>query len=69
VYLFSKLIPTYIYSVLLKCVRKIQTVIELTHQNKLLFYLPFFRKLKFIFTLFPVNESFMDGTVKVYEKG
>jgi hypothetical protein len=35
-----------------------------THQNKLLFYLPFFRKLKFIFTVFRVIESFMDGTVK-----
>jgi hypothetical protein len=39
-----------------------------THQNKLLFYLPFFRKLKFvlkfIFTVFRVIESFMNGTVK-----
>jgi hypothetical protein len=39
-----------------------------THQNKLLFYLPFFQKLRFmvefIFTVFRVIESFMDGTVK-----
>jgi hypothetical protein len=39
-----------------------------THQNKLLFHLPFFRKLKFmlefIFTVFRVIESFMDGMVK-----
>jgi hypothetical protein len=55
----------------------IQRVIEMcsenlngdgTHQNKLLFYLPFFRKLKFvlkfIFTVFRVIESFMNGTVK-----
>jgi hypothetical protein len=38
------------------------------HQNKLLFYLLFFRKLKFmfefIFTVFRVMKSFMDGTVK-----
>jgi hypothetical protein len=38
------------------------------HQDKLLFCLPFFRKLKFmlefIFTVFRVIESFMDGTVK-----
>jgi hypothetical protein len=39
------------------------------YQNKLLFYLPFFRKLRFIFilsifTVFRVIESFMDGTVK-----
>jgi hypothetical protein len=38
------------------------------HQSTLLFYLPFFRKLKFmlefIFTVFHVIESFMNGTVK-----
>jgi hypothetical protein len=39
-----------------------------THQDKLLFGLPFFRKLKFmlefIFTVFRVIESFMDSTVE-----
>jgi hypothetical protein len=40
-----------------------------THRNKLdtfLFtsYLPFFRKVKFIFVVFRVIQSFMDGTVK-----
>jgi hypothetical protein len=55
----------------------IQRVIEMrweglggdgAHQNTLLFCLPFFRKLKFmlefIFTVFHVIESFMNGTVK-----
>jgi hypothetical protein len=39
-----------------------------TRQNTLLFYLPFFRKLEFmlefIFIVFRVIESFMNGTVK-----
>jgi hypothetical protein len=43
-------------------------VIELIKTNYLLFYLPIFRKLKFIlkliFTVFRVIESFMNGTVK-----
>jgi hypothetical protein len=55
----------------------IQRVIEMrqensngdrTHQNKPLLNLPFFRKLKFmlefIFTVFRVIESCMNGTVK-----
>jgi hypothetical protein len=35
-----------------------------THQNKLHFYLPFLRKVKLIFTVFRVIESFMNGMVK-----